>query len=904
MPTIYIDQKPYEVKAGKNLLEACLTLGFDLPYFCWHPALGSVGACRQCAVKVFRNEEDKKGRLAMSCMEPVVNDLRLSINDADATEFRKHVIEWLMTNHPHDCAVCDEGGSCHLQDMTVMTGHNYRRFAFKKRSYRNQYLGPFLNHEMNRCIQCYRCVRFYKDYAGGNDLDAFASRNNVYFGRHEDGVLENEFSGNLAEVCPTGVFTDKTLKEHYTRKWDLTTAPSVCHHCSLGCNTLAGERYGSLRMIANRYNGEVNGYFLCDRGRFGYEFINAKTRIRKAMMKGENVSIPSALNEAARAFSEGPVIGIGSPRASVESNFTLRKLVGAENFYLGVSDKEYELNKLALRILTQGSAKCFSMKEVEAADVVLILGEDLTNTGPMMALSVRQAVRQVPLEQVSEMKIPLWNDAAARELIQEQRGPLFIGSVSATKLDSLATQTFRGSPDDLAGIGFAIAHELDAAIPEVTKLTSQQQSAVKEIASALARAKNPVIISGTSLRSENVLMAASNVAEALHKKNQNAGIALVLSECNSLGLTAIGGKALKDAFELVKRKTNCSVVIVENDLYRHANQSEVDGFFQSCNNIILADHTIHDTASKATVVLPAGTFAEADGILINNEGRAQRFFQVHEPAEDIEESWRWFIDLSQAAGINAISKWKVIEDVIKAISREVPILNGIDAVSPPSGFRINGQKIPRESHRFSGRTSMLANIGVSEPKPPEDVDSALSYTMEGFRGMPPSSMIPFFWSPGWNSVQSTNKYQEEVGGALRGGDPGLRLITQNGQASNEYFKYVPAQSQRSTDVFEIVPLYHIFGSEPLSARGEAVSHRVPSLYVALNPNDASRLGIQQGEKVFVQVGAKKIEAPAYIMAGIPEGLAGVPSGLPGLPYLDLPATSSVQRVTATQPVRS
>ena len=135
MATIYIDNIPYEVKPGKNLLEACLTLGFNLPYFCWHPAMGSVGACRQCAVKVFKDEEDTRGRLVMSC----------------------------MTNHPHDCAVCDEGGSCHLQDMTVMTGHNYRRYQFKKRTYRNQYLGPFLNHEMNRCIQCYRCVRFYKD---------------------------------------------------------------------------------------------------------------------------------------------------------------------------------------------------------------------------------------------------------------------------------------------------------------------------------------------------------------------------------------------------------------------------------------------------------------------------------------------------------------------------------------------------------------------------------------------------------------------------------------------------------------------------------------------------------------------------------------------------------------------
>ncbi len=164
-----------------------------------------------------------------------------------------------------------------------MTGHTYRRTRFRKRTHRNQNLGPFINHEMNRCIQCYRCVRFYRDYAGGRDLQAFALRNAVFFGRDADGVLESEFAGNLVEVCPTGVFTDKTLKEHYTRKWDLQMAPSICVHCGLGCNVTAGERYGLLRRILNRYNGEVNGYFLCDRGRYGYEFVNSDRRIRAVL---------------------------------------------------------------------------------------------------------------------------------------------------------------------------------------------------------------------------------------------------------------------------------------------------------------------------------------------------------------------------------------------------------------------------------------------------------------------------------------------------------------------------------------------------------------------------------------------------------------------------------------------
>src|SRR3954453_20540168 len=342
MPAIFIDNKPYEVKAGKNLLEASLALGFDLPYFCWHPALGSVGACRQCAVKVFKDENDTQGRLVMSCMEGVKDGIRFSISDLTAKAFREQIIEWLMTNHPHDCPVCDEGGSCHLQDMTVMTGHDYRRYSFKKRTYRNQYLGPFIHHEMNRCIQCYRCVRYYRDYAGGDDLNVFGAHNHVYFGRAEDGVLQSAFSGNLVEVCPTGVFTDKKLKQHYTRKWDLTSAPSICMNCSLGCNIMGGERYGELRLITNRYHPEVNGYFICDRGRFGYEYVNHENRVYQPLIRNkvsEAVSILELIDHVKNLLaSSDKIIGIGSSRASIESNYALQKITGEENFFKGITD--------------------------------------------------------------------------------------------------------------------------------------------------------------------------------------------------------------------------------------------------------------------------------------------------------------------------------------------------------------------------------------------------------------------------------------------------------------------------------------------------------------------------------------------------------------------------------------
>jgi NADH-quinone oxidoreductase subunit G len=887
--TLFIDNKPYEVKSGKNLLETCLTLGFDLPYFCWHPALGSVGACRQCAVKVFKDEGDKKGRLIMSCMEPVANNQRISIQDPEAHEFREHVIEWLMTNHPHDCAVCDEGGSCHLQDMTVMTGHAYRRFNFKKRTHKNQYLGPFINHEMNRCIQCYRCVRFYKDYAGGNDLDVFASKSNVYFGRHEDGVLENEFSGNLTEVCPTGVFTDKTLKQHYTRKWDLTTAPSICQHCSLGCNIIAGERYGELRSITSRYNGEVNGYFICDRGRFGYEFVNATTRIRKPFLNKEEVDEVKALQEITGLLLNSKVIGIGSPRASIQSNFALKMLVGHDNFYHGVSDNEHDLANLVIKILSEGPARTLTMREVEQADAVFILGEDLTNTAPMLALAVRQSVRQQPLQEVTKAAIPIWNDAAARELIQDQKGPLFIASVHTTKLDDIATATFKAPPDEIACLGFAVAHILDDSSPEVVNVTDEVRNLAQKIASVLSVAKRPVVISGASCETDHVIEAAANIAWALSKKNREAGIVLTLPECNSLGLAMIGGDRLESAFNTVLNVHADTVIILENDLYRHGKTSVVDNFLETCKNVIVLDHSHNATTQKANYLIPSGTFAESDGIIVNNEGRMQRFFQVYETDDTIHESWRWLLNIGKSSKNSRMMHWKHFEDITQAIAEEEPLLKSINQVTPSARFRVNGQRIPREPHRFSGRTAIQANLNVSEPKPPVDADSSLSFTMEGFRGLPPSSMIPFFWSPGWNSVQSINKYQQEVGGPLRGGDPGLRCFepAQNGKIN--YFMSEPEFFASWKGHLLMVPLHHIFGSEELSARSPSIKERSPNAYVMINIEDAVDLQVQENHLLSFEVDHQPYRLPVKLSAAMPKGVAGLPYGLQDLPFVELPA---------------
>ena len=887
MPKIFIDNKPYEVKAGKNLLESCLSLGFDLPYFCWHPALGSVGACRQCAIKIYKDENDTQGKLMMSCMEPVKDGLRMSIDHPGAKAFREQVIEWLMTNHPHDCPVCDEGGSCHLQDMTVMTGHDYRRFNFKKRTYHNHYLGPLIHHEMNRCIQCYRCVRFYRDYAGGDDLNVFAAHNHVYFGREKDGVLQSPFSGNLAEVCPTGVFTDKTLKEHYTRKWDLTSGPSVCQHCSLGCNIIAGERYGELRCITNRYNSEVNGYFLCDRGRFGYEFVNSENRITQPVIRNrtdEAVNEDILMNHLQNIFSTHTVIGIGSPRASVETNFSLMQLVGKENFYQGVNADETFLEKLVVDILSAGTVHSSSLKEIEQADAVVILGEDIWNTAPIMALAVRQSVmKTAAADALRQTPMPAWNDAAVRELIQEEKGFLAISAVADSPLDEIAICKHRAAPDDIARLGFMIAHYLNPSLPPVVNADEVLLSKAKMIAEALQKAKRPVIISGISCYNEAIIRASFDIAAALTTAERQAGLCYVFSECNSMGLAMMQASSFDEAVTRVQREENITAIIVENDIYRYTTPDKADAFFKRCKNIVVLDSLHNRTTEKAHVFIPVSTFAEADGTMVNNEGRAQRFYQAFMPSnKNIKESWKWLGQMKSLLTRSANNQEYHPDELLEELEKTSPQFEGISKSAPSHDFRIHGQPIPREPHRYSGRTAMLANINVSEPKPLQDDDSPLTFTMEGYKGIPPGSVVPFFWAPGWNSVQSVTKYQEEVGGSLRDGNPGVRLFKDKTVAAPSFFKDMPEAFMKREQKWLLLPRYHVLGSGELSSYTKAIEELSPGPYIALSKSDIDQLGVAEGSVVEIEAGERKYSLRVKMEKDLCNGIVLVSAGLRGM----------------------
>ncbi len=883
MATIHIDGRTYEVDGGKNLLEICLSLQLDLPYFCWHPAMGSIGACRQCAVVQYRDEEDTRGRIVMGCMTPVTDGAIFSLNGDQARQFRQNIVESLMLNHPHDCPVCAEGGECHLQDMTVMVGHRDRHYRGRKNTHRNQYLGPLLNHEMNRCITCYRCTRYYNDYAGGTDLVALGSRDHVYFGRHEEGVLQSEFAGNLVEVCPTGVFTDKTLVHDYTRKWDLQSAPSVCTSCAVGCNTLPGERYGKLKRVHNRFNAEVNGYFLCDRGRFGAGFVNSPQRLLYPGLRNQAGTYDAldhhrALQSMQQTCTRGKVAGIGSPRASVEANFLLRTLVGADNFAPGFATAEQVLVTQVLRLQQNCTASIPDIATMESADTVLILGEDVTNTAPRIALALRQSVRNKAYELAANLGLASWQDAAIRNLAQDQRSPLYIASVADTRLDDVATARISLAPDDIARLGFAVGDAVAGTPGESLEQPLQQQ--VEAIASALQGAQRPLIVSGTGSGSGAVPAAAARLADALSARGKQAMLCLVVPEANSLGQALLCGADAPNLDHLQHRASKGeldTLIVLENDLYRRGPRAQIDSLLAAFANVLVLDGLDNQTTSRATLALPAASFAECEGTLVSLEGRAQRHYAVFQPEAERRPSWVWLLACMKEMEREEVREVHHFDDITRACAAAHHALSGITAAAPDHHFRNAGQRIPRQTHRYSGRTAMRAAVSVHEPKQPEDEESPLAYSMEGLNSAQPGALLPYVWAPGWNSNQSLHRFQAEVGGPLKGGTAGVRLLQPGPGLTSVEDRPLPFQAQPGR--WLLVPRQRIFGSDELSALSPGVAELVEAAFIEVCAADARMLGVSTGDGIVVNNASATLEV--RINDAVVPGCAGFSIGLAG-----------------------
>jgi NADH-quinone oxidoreductase subunit G len=470
--------------------------------------------------------------------------------------------------------------------------------------------------------------------------------------------------------------------------------------------------------------------------------------------------------------------------------------------------------------------------------------------------------------------------------------------VDNTRLDDIAAWNYRAPVDEQARLGFAIAHGLDNAAPAVNDLADGLNKKVDIIVQALTDARKPLIVTGSNAGSEAIIEAAANIAKALKDRGSDVGITFVASAANSIGLSMIGGGSLDQALSQLENGEADTAIVMENDLYRHAQAAKVDAALAKVSNLIVVDHQRTAIMDRANLILSAASFAESDGTLVNQEGRAQRFFQVYDPAyyddakKDVYtvmlESWRWMHSLHSTYTSRHVD-WTQLDHVIEACVTALPQLQGIVDAAPDASFRIRGQKLARSPHRSSGRTAMRANISVHEPRQPQDKDTMFAFSMEGNNSpLADRQQIPFAWAPGWNSPQAWNKFQAEVGGKLRHGDPGVRLI-EAGEGKLDYFTQVPAAFDHEQG-WRVAPYYHLFGSDEMSQRSGVIQQRMPEAYVMVNPADAATLGVNAGALVEFSCAGQTLRLPVRLSETLTQGQVGLPLGLPGIPPVLVGAT--------------
>jgi len=611
MPTLTIDNQEVTVPDGTNVLEAAKRLGIVIPHFCYHEALGAVGACRLCAMKFV--DGPVKG-IQMSCMIPAQDGMVVSTVDPDAAELRSHVIEWLMMNHPHDCPVCDEGGECQLQDMTIAGGHGMRRYRGPKRTWINQDLGPVVVQEMNRCIQCYRCVRTYQDYCGGTDFGVMGSRNRLFFGRFKEGKLDSPFSGNIIDACPTGVFTSKPFR-YKTRYWDIEEAPSVCPHCSLGCAVVPGGHYREALRVRSGINQQTNGFFICDRGRFGYDYHNHPERPREPRWQKEKSDWATAMDQsrerlARLAAEHGPesIAFLGSPRASLEANVLLAELAESLGSSQLVFNSDPRRDRAARTLAAGLGSRARSLEEIRQADCLVLIGSDPLNEAPALALAVRQAVRRGALAAVIDPRpVELPCEGAHLPLLPERF--------------AAALQVLGGA--------------------EAEGFSRQQQTILAGLRERLKSAKKPILIGGADLLGAEGIQLLLETAAALEGQGKDPGVFVSLDGPNSYGGALLAGAgpdfdALLDGLE---RGTIKALVCLASDpLTDHPERfAAAQGNLQF---LLTLDCLPTRTAQRADALLPTTGWAESDGCTVNNEGRMLSFSRAFVPGLPIRVTGR------------------------------------------------------------------------------------------------------------------------------------------------------------------------------------------------------------------------------------------------------------------------
>ncbi len=700
--TLIIDGREVTANEGEMLHDAAKQGDVEIPVFCYEPKLGEpVGACRMCLVEI-----EGIPKLQTSCSTPVRDGMVVHTRTDQVKHAQSAVVEFLLVNHPLDCPVCDKGGECPLQDITMGWGPGKTRFIDDKRHFQKPVeLSPLVAIDRERCILCYRCVRFSQEVAEDEQLQLLERGDRSFVGTFDDRPYIAPFHGNITDLCPVGALTSYTYRFR-ARPWDIENSGSVCTLCPSQCNVSFTIRDEEVKRVVARDNPDVDDGWLCDRGRYGFEMFGAEERVTGPSLRGRGgVEWAEAIEKAAAGLNAGgaataAIVGDASNEESYLVQRILREALGSPHIDSRVS--RGPSRDVILRLADPTiSAR---VRDIDDADAVLIIGTDPLHTSPILDLRIRKAIRRNGTR-------------------------LAVATDRPTALDGGAGAVARYTPGDSAGfladLEEALRHDAD--------------NEASPIAEALRGAESIVIVWGG--RPDGLLGVADLLGLA---EKEGSGLLEVPELANARGLREAG--CLPDARPgLVETDTGRDTEAIREGLESGELKSlvlfgvdplrdfpDTEGWKRA---LAAADHLVvfstfeNQTAAMADVVLPVETHAEKDGTVTHPDGRLQRVRPSASRPGDIRPNWGVLAEISLALGHDTgVSSQPT---AFAALTEAVSFYAGItDADIGGRGIRWQerdaADALPKPGGADGTASAKAQSSGESAPSAPSNSEDALA----------------------------------------------------------------------------------------------------------------------------------------------------------------------------------
>jgi NADH-quinone oxidoreductase subunit G len=607
-----LNDRELQVPAGTLVIEAAKQAATEVPSFCYYPGLSLQAACRMCLVEV-----EKMPKLQTACTLVATEGMVVKTDTAQIKQARKGVLEFLLTNHPLDCPVCDKGGECELQDMVFRYGADSSRFVEEKIHRPEEKWSEIVYYDAPRCILCFRCVRVCDE---GMDVKALGvgmrGANSVIIPNRED-HLECEECGMCIDICPVGALTSGTYR-YKTRPWEMEYVPTTCAHCSNGCKTTLSVRNHEIMRANNRDMSGINGDFLCIKGRFGFDFTKHPDRIKQPMVRKGDKLFPVSWEEAAQAAATklkdvhgkhgGDAIGfIGSNRVSNEESYLFQKLA-RDTFGSPNVDHHRTADYAGLMTALGENSKdsLLTMEQLYKSKTVLLIGNDPTNQNPLVAWQIRTGVRHYDLK-------------------------LFVINSKQIKLTRKATQFVQVAEGQEAAAVRWLHNEgpLDPALVEQLTQLKAQLDAASEVAivfgSELSGASLADLLGfGSKLQGQVRYMALADYANS----RGAADMGVLPDHGPGYSHVAKSGMTAPQMVEAAQNgKLKALYVVGANPLAHYGTLGYGRG---KAELLVVHELFMTETAMQADIVFPATSAYEKDGTVTNTSGEVQRLQKAAE----------------------------------------------------------------------------------------------------------------------------------------------------------------------------------------------------------------------------------------------------------------------------------